>query len=104
MAPDLSCVDACNNISFTAVVDNPLASSAACWDSRQKSILGLELDQQLSTLNLNLGANQAGPGLTTTLDDLDEFFASFMSIGTKPPGLTDVLEESCEYLATFQNE
>lgn len=75
MAPDLSCVDACNNIPFIEVVDNPLAASAACWDGRQKPILGLELDEQWGTLNLNLGANQAGPGLTTALDDLDEFFA-----------------------------
>ena len=100
MAPDLSCVDACNNMSFTAVLDNPLAASAACLDSRQKSIIDHELDEQWSTLNLN----QVGPGLTTTLDDLDEFFASFMSVSTKPPGLTDILEESCEHLVTSQNE
>ncbi len=104
MAPDLSCADACNNMSFTTVVDNPLAAGAACWDSRQKSIISPELNEQWSTLNLNLGANQDGPGLTTTMDDLDEFFASFKSIGTKSPGLTDVPEESCEYLVASQNE
>jgi len=104
MSPDLSCVDGCNNMSFTATVDNSLAACAASWDCQQKSVTILELDEQWDTLDLNLGANQAAPRLTNTLDDLDESLASFMSIATEPPDLTNVHEESCEYIVTSQNE